>query len=283
MTLPRLLTLVRHGESEANVAQRYIKTGREEELPLDEYDARHDSFMRLTPEGAEQAKVTGEFLRLQNLPDGHFYVSPHVRTQETAYNLALDAEWRIDDRIRERDWGEVVSHRRMEDEERRIRSLNEWYWTPRGGESLASGLRLRLEAMMTAQYRRKNVEHSLMVCHGEVMRVFQFIIERLTPARLLEIEADDTHRVHNAMVMQYSSVDPLLFERGNKLEPKNHYAWRRAICPWDRSLDWDDGEWVRIQPRRFSNEDLRQHFTTYPRLLRNLDLTGTIPLAISPD
>lgn len=280
MTLPRLLTLVRHGESEANVAQRYIKGGREDELPLEEYDARHDSFMRLTPEGAKQARVTGEFLRTQNLPDGHFYVSPHIRTQETAYNLSLDAEWRIDDRIRERDWGEVVSHRRMEDEERRIRSLNEWYWTPRGGESLASGLRLRLEAMVAAQYRRKNVEHSLMVCHGEVMRVFQFIIERLTPARLLEIEADDTHRVHNAMVMQYSSADPFLIERGLEAKTSNHYEWRRAICPWDRSLDWDDGEWVRIQPRRFSNEDLQEHFLAYPHLLKNHDLTGSIRTAI---
>lgn len=308
MTLPSRLTLVRHGESEANVAQRLIRAGREDELPLDAYDARHDSYMRLSPLGEEQAQVTGAWLFEEALREAQnnlhlaeaagdteratgireyiaagtphagfdrFYVSPHIRAKETAYHLGLGDEWRVEDRLRERDWGEVVSHRRMDDETRRIRSLHEWYWRPSGGESLATGLRGRVEALMTSFYRRQGVENMVLVGHGEVWRVFQFVVERLTPEDFLALEADPSKKVHNSMVLQYSCVDPLDPVNG---ERHAHYKWRRAVCPWNRALDWDGGEWVSVDIRKRTGADLRAAFEKFPRLLEGRDNTTVLPV-----
>lgn len=272
MTLPTRLTLVRHGESEANVAQRLTKSGREEELPLDAYDNRHDSYMRLSPVGVEQAEAAGEFLRDERFD--RFYVSPHIRTRETAYHLRLDGQWRVEDRLRERDWGDIVSHRRMDDETKRIRSLHEWYWKPQGGESLATGLRGRVESLMTSFYRRQGVENMVLVGHGEVIRVFQFVVERLAPEDFLALEADLSKKVQNTMVLQYSCVDP----SGADPERHSHYKWRRAICPWDRSLDWDGGEWVSVDIHKHSDADLLNTVEQFPRLLEDRENTVAIPV-----
>lgn len=308
MTLPARLTLVRHGESEANVAQRLIKAGRESELPIEAYDLRHDSYMRLSPLGEEQAKATGAWLYEEALREAQdalqfadamgdiaraerireyieagtphagfdrYYVSPHIRTQETAFHLDISDAWLVDDRLRERDWGEVVSHRPMDDETRRVRSLHEWYWKPQGGESLATGLRARVESLMNSFYRREGIENIIMVGHGEVWRVFQFVIERLSPQDFLALEADSSKKVHNTMVLQYASVDPI---DPADTERHSHFKWRRVICPWDRSLDWDGGEWVSVDVHKRTNADLRAAFERYPRLLEGRDNTVVLPV-----
>lgn len=307
MTLPARLTLVRHGESEANIAQRLIKTGREVEIPVEAYDVRHDSYMRLSPLGVQQAAATGEWLFAEALREAQdalqfadamgenaraehireyieagtphagfdrFYVSPHIRTQETAYHLRLDGEWRKDDRLRERDWGEVVSHRQMDKEARRFRRLHEWYWQPKGGESLATGLRVRVDSYMASLYRRNGVENVVAVCHGEVSRMFQFVVERLVPEDFLMLEADEAKKVHNTMVLQYASVNPT---DPTDTERHSHYKWRRAICPWDRSLDWDGGEWVSVDIRKHSDADLLAAVEAWPRLL-DRDSTMALPV-----
>lgn len=308
MTLPARLTLVRHGESEANVAQRLVKAGREAELPIEAYDTRHDSYMRLSPLGVEQAQATGMWLREEAFREAEaarqhamrhwrfvkawrlgqfiengaphagfdrYYVSPHVRTKETAYHLNVSDAWLEDDRLRERDWGEVVSHRRMDDETRRVRSLQEWYWKPQGGESLATGLRYRVESLMNSFYRREGIENIIMVGHGEVWRVFQFVVERLSPQDFLDLEADSSKKVHNTMVLQYASVNPT--DPTDK-ERHSHFKWRRVICPWDRSLDWDGGEWVSVDVHKRTNADLRAAFERYPRLLEGRDNTVVLPV-----
>ena len=67
---------------------------------------RHDSAMRLTDKGREQARVVGEWLR-NNAPQfDAFYCSQYVRTKETAAEMDLpNAAWHADLMIRERDQG----------------------------------------------------------------------------------------------------------------------------------------------------------------------------------
>lgn len=263
MSLPERLTLIRHGESEANVAQSFVKRHREAELP-EAFATRHDSFMRLSPLGREQAQATGLWLREEDdaYPADRAYVSPHVRTRETAYNLHLGARWLVDDRFRERDWGEVFSHEPMSRHDSQIKKLNEFYWKPPGGESLATGLRLRVESVLNTLYRRGHLRHVLAVTHGEFMRVFQLVAERLTPEDLMAMDSDPAYKVQNTMVIQYASRNP-----ANPEEISNHFTWRRAICPWDRSLDWEGGAWVRVEPTRYSDEDLRSYVEGFPPLL----------------
>ena len=108
MAMPRDLVLVRHGQSEANIVQQGFRHDADFTLP-DGFMDRHDSEMLLTPLGERQAQAAGEWLRGE-FPDGfdHYHVSSLTRTIQTAGNLALNGQWIIDDRFRERDWGEVA-------------------------------------------------------------------------------------------------------------------------------------------------------------------------------
>lgn len=273
MTLPERLTLVRHGESEANIAQRLVKSGRVAEIPMTFAD-RHDSFMRLSPLGVQQANIAGEWLAANNeIPFDRFYVSPHVRTRETAAELRLNGDWLVDDRFRERDWGEVFSHEVMDDETKRVKNLHEYYWKPLGGESLATGVRLRVESIMNSLYRRTNIHHVLAVSHGETIRQFQVVNERLTPEKFLFYSNEPGYKVENTMIVQYSCVNP-----DDPEERSNHYQWRRGICPWDRKLDWDDGEWQNVDAVKHSDQDLLNYVHSMPPLLGDRPNTTVIPI-----
>src|SRR5690348_5957737 len=106
MAMPEHLVLVRHGQSEANIVQKMFKQDPAATAPVGFFD-RHDSQMRLSHTGRAQARAAGTWLRDNDLARfDRYYVSPHVRTAETAATLSLAGDWRLDVRWRERDWGE---------------------------------------------------------------------------------------------------------------------------------------------------------------------------------
>lgn len=268
MTLPMKFTLVRHGLSEANRVQRYIREKDTKTLAAlvnPNFTERHDSTAKLTKRGIEQAEATGEWIRANFNPFDRFYVSPHVRTRETAGHLHLNGDWIVDDRFRERDWGEVSSPDKnlndlMSPLSRHLKEMNEWYWKPQGGESLATGVRSRVELVMQSLYRRENVQNVIGVTHGEFIRVAQFVIERLSPDKFNIMDADEQYRVQNTMVLEYTRQNPY-----NHSEITDNFHWRRATCPWDESLSWDEGKWVEFHTVKHSDEDLLDYSNTYER------------------
>ena len=267
MSLPETYTLIRHGLSEANVVQAAFRAQTDITLP-EEFFTRHDSNMRLALQGVEQAIATGVWLKENNFLFDRFYVSPHTRTRETAYNLHLGGQWRVDDRFRERDWGEIktVSSTREDPQtpaSRMNKQLSEWYWKPQAGESLATGVRLRAESITNSLYRKSGSSHAVAVTHGEFIRATQFVIERMTPEAWGVMNDDPAYKVQNCMVIQYSRRNP-----NNESEAfSNHYVWRRAICPWDETRSWDNGEWVYVNATKFSDDDLKASVENYKRLL----------------
>lgn len=141
--LPQELVLVRHGESEGNVASNLMKKG-DRSLGFILTD-HHTARWRLTPKGVEQAKMAGEWLRanLQPLPSGDYfdrhYVSEYVRAMETASHLGLVQDWYVDYNLRERCWGELEQVHRPDWKElyaanMRMREQEPWFWKPPGGE-----------------------------------------------------------------------------------------------------------------------------------------------------
>ena len=88
------LILVRHGESEGNVAYRKSAVG-DNSLYIGEFLKRHSSKWRLTDTGRHQAASAGEWI-VKNFPlslDG-FYSSEYVRAAETAARLNVpNAVW----------------------------------------------------------------------------------------------------------------------------------------------------------------------------------------------
>lgn len=274
------LTLVRHGFSEANFLQKQHKLNQKayesgveganlaiQGVPA-EFFNRHDSNMRLTKLGTQQAEAAGEWLRENHPLFDRFYVSPHNRTLETAHHLQLNGEWRIDDRFRERDWGALSSITKngtdpLTEEMKRAKEKSEWYWRPPEGETLASDVRLRMAAVMDTLYRKGDrTRNMIAVSHGEFLRVAQFVIEKLTPLAWEEMNADPSYTVRNCMILQYSIKNP------HTGEIEDGYKWRRAVCPWDESKSWDGGEWVKLHTQKYSDSELvslyESHDTIFP-------------------
>ena len=94
---PRMeeLVLVRHGESEGNLAYNRSVAG-DHSLYSDEFLERHSSFWRLTDQGREQALVTGEWMRSNmDVRYNSFFSSEYLRALETAALLKLpNARWK---------------------------------------------------------------------------------------------------------------------------------------------------------------------------------------------
>ncbi len=266
MGMPRNLVMIRHGQSEPNIIQRQIKDDPSAVAPEGFFD-RHDSQMRLSRLGIEQAEITGDFLR-EEFPEGfdRYYVSPHTRTVETAGRLALGAKWHVDDRWRERDWGEygVANGQERKDAyelSTKLKEQNNWLWCPLGGESLGTGVRLRFEDSLDTMHRELDGKRVLVVAHGETMSVAQFVLERMVPEEWLERDKDPAYRISNCQVLEYSRVHPKTGVMGS------HMEWRRSLCVWDPGRSWDNGEWVHVDRKLYSDEDLLQMAERHPQLL----------------
>lgn len=106
---PYELILVRHGQSEGNLAVSRSEKG-DLSSYTPEFKNKHSSSYRLTDKGVKQAKVTGEWIR-ENIGDqfDRYYTSEYVRAMETAAHLGLpNAQWYTEIVLRERDKGTIL-------------------------------------------------------------------------------------------------------------------------------------------------------------------------------
>lgn len=269
MAMPNHFVMVRHGYSEANVVQAQFKVDPEAVTPAGFVD-RHDSQMRLAPLGREQAEAAGEWLQ-EEFPDGfdRYYTSTLIRTMETAGRLAIGGDWIPDDRWRERDWGEYGSLNESEQISRyelshRLKGQQKWFWCPPGGESLATGVRLRFEDILETMHREAAGQSVVAVTHGETIEVARFVLERMTPEDWLRDNRDHSRKVENCQIFHYTRESPETGEVAGQLR------WFRSICPWDSSKSWNGGEWMTIPPRRkYSDAELLELVETFPPLLES--------------
>lgn len=267
MTLPNDFVLVRHGQSEANIVQKDPRYANGRPAA---FETRHDSNMRLSPLGVEQAEATGEWLRNNHLGGfDAYFVSPHTRAMETAAHLKLGGNWVIDDLLRERDWGEYgAAYSKIEQEQKypdssKIKRLNSWYWKPVGGESLATGVRARFNMLFNRMSQMENVDKFIGVAHGEFIAVARFDLERMTPSEWIEMDKNPEFTIRNGMVVHFTRVDP---ETGYV---SHRYKWRRMVCPWDESQSPLGGRWHTIDTHKFSDEDLLRKVEEHPRLIND--------------
>lgn len=268
MTMPIDLVLVRHGESEGNLANKMSRNG-DNSAFTEEFRGRSSSLWRLTKRGRDQAIKAGVWIK-NNIGQNfdRCYVSEYVRAKETAFYLGIqDAEWYVDFYLRERDYGQMDN---MTEDERRERFNHEimrrrrdgFFWTPLGGESMAN-LCLREYPILTTLHRECPDKKVIIVCHGEVMWGFRVRLERMSQSRYCELETsrDSVHKIHNCQILHYTRRDP----ESGKLA--NHLNWLRSICPWDISLS--DNEWRLIERPKYSNQDLLNDVQKYPQLIKN--------------
>jgi 2,3-bisphosphoglycerate-dependent phosphoglycerate mutase len=195
---PERLWLVRHGQSQGNVARDAADEAGAHEIDI----AVRDVDVPLSELGHKQAEAAGRwFAALPRDERPEFILSsPYVRARQTAGIIcdqgALSgpaARTVVDERLREREFGifdrltTVGIRERFPDEAAHRRRLGKFYHRPPGGESWADVI-LRLRSMLNTINLHYCDRRVLVVCHQVVVLCFRYILEELDEAAILAID-----------------------------------------------------------------------------------------------
>src|ERR1700676_2008174 len=192
---PLHLVIVRHGESERNVAKEIHKSDGGHSFGSD----LRDMDVGLTKRGHLQARSTGKHLAKKYNFDVIF-TSPYRRTVQTAKHIRAQIKAKPplvhEERIREIEFGildgltpEGMKLKYPDEFSRRKREGKYWYRPP-GGESRPD-VALRVHSFLgtlTRDYREKSV---LVVCHSVVVLVFRRLLERWGEEEYMKIDEED--------------------------------------------------------------------------------------------
>lgn len=258
MALPLHLFLVRHGESEGNIAQTQSREQGNHSAYTERFRNRHGSTYRLTSYGIKQAKLAGAWLRSAGYETfDEAIVSDYFRAMETAAHLELvGVSWRIVGALRERDVG--LMDQLPEDERQRLfpehvrqAIRSPYFWTPPEGESIAQ-MQVRLQAGVLANLRHgPPCRRVIAVCHGRTIQALRALIEDIPfwEFERRERTQDSEHIVHNAQIFQYSRADP-----NDQTNVVSRFGWVRSVSPWDETKT--DSRWRSILPKTYTDADL---------------------------
>lgn len=195
---PARLWLVRHGQSQGNVARDHADARGLAEIGIDIRDVD----VPLSDLGHEQAQATGRWFAA--LPDDQrpevILSSPYLRARQTARHICEagglaggKSRTVIDERLREREFGVFdglttlgIRERFPEEAAHRAR-LGKFYHRPPGGESWADVI-LRLRSAMNSINLHYPERRVLIVCHQVVVLCMRYILEELDEATILQID-----------------------------------------------------------------------------------------------
>ena len=197
------LILVRHGESEGNVANALAQGAGSEVITVPDRDAD----VPLSALGTAQARALGADVAGWDRPPEAVWCSPYTRAEQTAVLALREAgsalPVRFDERLRDRELGvldlltPLGVERRFGEEAVRRRWLGKFYYRPPGGESWAD-MALRLRSVLRDIDDEEPGRRVLIVAHDAVIMVLRYVCERMREADLLELA--NAHAVRNASV-----------------------------------------------------------------------------------
>ena len=212
---PKRLWLVRHGQSQGNVAR---DAAHEAGLHTIDIDWR-DVDVPLSELGTRQAASLGRWFASQ--PEERkptvILSSPYLRARETA-RIVRDAggaaeragDTIVDERLREKEFGILdrltrvgITQRFPEQAELR-RLLGKFYHRPPGGESWCDVI-LRLRSAIDTITLHYCQERVLIVCHQVIVLCLRYLIECMTEEQILAIDRQGD--VANCSVTTYE-FDP---------------------------------------------------------------------------
>ena len=207
---PQRLWLVRHGQSEGNVARDVAHLAGHARIEL----GGRDVDVPLSVLGAEQSKALGKwFDRTENVSKPEVVLaSPYVRAMQTARyfqnagGAAHDQPICMDERLREKEFGildglttsGVGLHYPEQAEFRLI--LGKFYHRPPGGESWCDVI-LRLRSLMDTVSLHYGGRRVMIIAHQVVVLCLRYVIENLDEKQILEI--DSQADVANCAVTEY--------------------------------------------------------------------------------
>lgn len=255
--LPLDLVLVRHGQSDGNVAIQKARIGDDSDFSPD-FLGKHTTHWRLTDRGRTQARLAGLWLKQNNLSRFNcYYVSEYRRAIETAALLGLrGAKWRVDAQLRERDHGLLDIFPPKEragkfSEYFRLMKTHRFYSATPAGESIADVCNRLRSNIIGALRQSSEDQRVIVVAHGEVLQAFRIIFEHLLADEFHQISIIEprSFKIGNGQVIHYSRVNP-----ANAKDVQTSFSWVRSVNPFDSSYAGHD--WRAIKHRRFSNKEL---------------------------
>lgn len=207
---PAELVLIRHGQSERNVAKDAAKAAGNKVSYVG--DVR-DQDTPLTALGQGQSLAVGAFLR-DNPRYDVMLVSPYQRTKQTAraiiQGLGYTPEVVIDERLREIEFGlldgltaEGVKTKYPEEVARKLKEGKYWYRPP-GGESRPD-VALRIGAILGTLTREYTNQRVLVVCHSVVVLIFRRLLERWSEEEYMQVDREDD--VKNCSMTTYTTSE----------------------------------------------------------------------------
>jgi broad specificity phosphatase PhoE len=211
---PERLWLVRHGQSQGNVARDAADEAGLHEIGID----LRDVDVPLSELGRKQAEAAGMWFAALPRHDRPEIIlsSPYVRAKQTAEIICRQgalaggpARTIIDERLREREFGifdrltTLGIRDRFPDEAEHRRRLGKFYHRPPGGESWADVI-LRLRSMLNTINLHFCDKRVLIVCHQVVVLCFRYILEELESAIL---KIDKQSEVLNCGIAAYDFTE----------------------------------------------------------------------------
>jgi 2,3-bisphosphoglycerate-dependent phosphoglycerate mutase len=219
---PAHLWLVRHGESAGNVARDRAHADAADRIII---EAARDVDVPLSERGWTQARAAGAYFAAlpEDARPNVVLASPYFRARDTVVAV-LDAGGstpgdicnRADERLREREFGildRLTSQgiRNLHPEQAEFRAaLGKFYHRPPGGESWCDVI-LRLRSALDTISLHHAGQRVLIVAHEVVVLCLRYLIEDLTEAELLAIDAAGD--VANCAITSY-----VFDERAGKLQ-----------------------------------------------------------------
>jgi broad specificity phosphatase PhoE len=226
MIFAKTIWLVRHGESIGNVARHEAENCKalKIETPHREPD------VELSPLGVQQSKNLGKWFADQMVKPTIIYTSPYTRAQETTQLLSESAGFhhneilfKTDERLREREFGifDCLTKEGAMMKYPELCGLRErwgkFYFRPPGGESWADVV-FRLRSFIETDLSKLHRKNILIITHEVVIRCFRYILEDLTEAEILAIDA--VSDVENGAITGYefdSEQNKLMLKLDNYL------------------------------------------------------------------
>jgi broad specificity phosphatase PhoE len=220
---PAALWLVRHGESEGNVANNVARERGALRLEVDVNDIE----IPLSADGADQARALGRWFARMDPADGPnaVLVSPYVRARQTADLVLAEAGLNhlpvtVDERLRDREQGVLdrltfsgFEDRYPEEAERRA-YLGKFWFRPAGGESWAD-VALRLRAALLDLRMAMEGQRILVVTHDVTVLLARYVLEQLSVEEAVALSGE----VRNCSVTSYRlDGDHLVLEGFNQTE-----------------------------------------------------------------
>lgn len=274
MAMPNDIIFVRHGQSEANIVQKFDSNGGEEHEFAQTINDRPDWQHRLSQKGIEQAQKAKGWIDRELGGVASFdarYVSPFLRTRETAAYIGgpETGEWTIDDRIVERSWGVYGTVPKAEQRSQfpltvKLHNSTPWYVRFDGGESMPD-VYGRFRDFQGTLHREQPHRRVLVVSHGDFINVARYGIERMRPEQWEEIDRDPRYTIRNCSIIHYTRVNP-----DDEHDIRDRITWRRMIYPDNLHESPDNGGWIELPARqRFTGAELLEQVAFAPPLLED--------------